>query len=356
SLPTPATLWLCWCSARGSTERSCACKNDGGCRQTAARRRRIPHLLHEISSTHLTAHHGGRPMASSRMGVRPVRTCTVAASRIARSAILLVCLILMPSMAGAQQASGIAGVARDTSGAVLPGVSVEAASPALIEKVRTVVTDGEGQYKILDLLPGTYAVTFSLSGFTTVRREGIVLQAGFTATGNVDMQVGAVAETSTVAGASPVVDTQNTRQQKVLSDQLLQTLPTGSRAPTTYISLVPGLVGGADVGGSGGIQNSNAVWQGWYHGKGAISHRFDATSFETQYNSVSFIANPFNVEEVVVQTGGVSADTDSMGVVINMIPKDGGNSFKGYAYGVFGNDHLQSDNLSDELRARGVTT
>jgi hypothetical protein len=111
-------------------------------------------------------------------------------------------LLLAPST-WAQQASGIAGVVRDTSGAVLPGVTVEASSPALIEKVRTVVTDGEGRYNIVDLRLGTYTVTFGLPGFSTVRREGIELTAGFTATVNAEMRVGALAETVTVTGASP---------------------------------------------------------------------------------------------------------------------------------------------------------
>ena len=102
---------------------------------------------------------------------------------------------------------------------MLPGVTVEAASPALIEKVRTVVTDGEGRYNIVDLRPGTYVVTFSLAGFNTLRREGIALTAGFTATVNADMQVGALEETITVTGAAPLVDTQNVRQQRVVSDR-----------------------------------------------------------------------------------------------------------------------------------------
>ncbi|MGC4084356.1 MAG: carboxypeptidase-like regulatory domain-containing protein [Vicinamibacterales bacterium] len=107
----------------------------------------------------------------------------------------------------AQQASGIAGVVRDTSGLAMPGVTVEAASPALIEKIRTVTTDGEGRYSIVDLRPGTYTVTFSLEGFSTVKRDGITLQSGFTATVNVSMQFGSLSETITVSGAAPVVDT-----------------------------------------------------------------------------------------------------------------------------------------------------
>src|SRR5688572_31275398 len=135
------------------------------------------------------------------------------------------------STAAYAQAS-IAGAVRDTSGAVLPGVTVEAASPALIEKVRSVVTDGEGRYNIVDLRPGTYTVTFSLPGFTGFRREGIVLTAGFTATVNADMQVGAVEETITVTGETPLVDTQNVRRQTAVSDQMLDTLRPARKTPT----------------------------------------------------------------------------------------------------------------------------
>jgi len=121
---------------------------------------------------------------------------------------VLLSTLLVPLSASAQQAqaSGIAGVVKDASGAVLPGVTVEAASPALIERVRTVVTDGEGRYNIVDLRPGPYTVTFSLGGFSTVKREGIELSAGFTATVNADLQVGTLAETVTVTGATPLVD------------------------------------------------------------------------------------------------------------------------------------------------------
>src|SRR6478672_2412537 len=138
-------------------------------------------------------------------------------------AVVMCVLLARPGLA--QQASGIAGVVKDASGAVLPGVTVEAASPALIEKVRSVVTDGEGRFNIVDLRPGSYVVTFTLTGFNTFKRDGIELPSGFTATVNADLQVGAVAETITVTGESPLVDTRNARKQTVVSADLLNMLP-----------------------------------------------------------------------------------------------------------------------------------
>src|SRR5438034_6566464 len=122
------------------------------------------------------------------------------------AAAVLLLILLLPAAGSAQQASGIAGLARDTSGSVLPGVTVEASSPALIEKVRTGVTDGEGRYNIVNLPPGTYNVTFTLPGFNVFKREGVAITAGFTAAVNADMQVGAVEETITVSGEAPLVD------------------------------------------------------------------------------------------------------------------------------------------------------
>src|SRR5438067_2146523 len=139
--------------------------------------------------------------------------------------LVLVSAFFLASLASAQQGSGIAGVVRDSSGLALPGVSVEAASPALIEKSRTVQTDGEGRYSIVDLRPGTYTVTFTLEGFSTVKREGIELTSGFTAPLNMSLSVGSLAETITVTGASPTVDTQSMRRQDTLSNRELESLP-----------------------------------------------------------------------------------------------------------------------------------
>src|SRR5260370_1200415 len=120
--------------------------------------------------------------------------------------VIVVSGLLWAAAGEAQQTIGIAGVVRDTSGAVLPGVTVEASSPALIEKPRTVPTDGEGRYNIVDLQPGTYVVTFPIAGFGTFKREGLALASGFTATVDAEMRVGALEESVTVSGAAPLVD------------------------------------------------------------------------------------------------------------------------------------------------------
>src|SRR5438046_2538261 len=137
-------------------------------------------------------------------------------------------MALVPSALYAQ--ASITGVVKDPSGALLPGVTVEAASPALIEKVRSVVSDGTGQYRIQDLRPGTYTVTFTLPGFSTVKRDGIELSGAFTATVNADMRVGAVEETVTVTGETPIVDIQNTVREKSLTHEVIDAIPTGRLA------------------------------------------------------------------------------------------------------------------------------
>ena len=141
--------------------------------------------------------------------------------------LIVALLLLVPASVSAQAA--IAGVVKDSSGAVLPGVTVEASSPALIEKVRTVTTDGEGLYKIIDLRPGLYSVTFTLTGFGAVKRDGIQLAGSFTATVNADLKIGSIEETLTVSGQAPVLDVQTVVQERVLQREVINALPTGNR-------------------------------------------------------------------------------------------------------------------------------
>ena len=265
---------------------------------------------------------------------------------------------VLPAPTWAQETSSIAGLVRDGSGAVLPGVTVEAASPALIERVRTAVSDTQGRFNIVNLRPGTYAVTFSLAGFKSVKREGIQLTAGFTAAVNADMQVGALEETITVSGETPLIDTQNTRQQKVLSSELLDALPSGQKTAINIVSLTPGMTtaGLADVGGSLGTYNAggNATT---FHGKTGFKREFDGMRVENMEadGNLGYILNAITVQETTVETGGVSAESDMSGVSLNMIPKEGGNTFRYVAAGLFTNEHLSTDNFGDNLRARGVT-
>src|SRR5437773_2638833 len=174
---------------------------------------------------------------------------------IRRAIIVLVSVVVIPAAASAQ--GSITGAVRDTSGAVLPGVTVEASSPALIEKVRSVVTDSTGQYRIVDLRPGVYSVTFTLPSFSTVRREGIELTGSFTATVNVEMRVGSLEETITVSGETPVVDVQSTQQQRVIKMEVLDSIPTG-RSHLNAATLIPGTVSSQiDAGGTNTLRITN---------------------------------------------------------------------------------------------------
>src|SRR5437899_10367495 len=154
---------------------------------------------------------------------------------------LLWLVMLLPAALWAQSSEGgtLAGVVRDSSGAVMPGVSVEAASPALIERVRSVITDEQGLYRIVNLRPGTYTVTFTLPGFTTFKREGLELTTSFTATVNAEMTAGSLEETVTVLGEAPVVDIQNVRTQTTIARDTLDAIPTTKRLGQ-YASIIPG--------------------------------------------------------------------------------------------------------------------
>ena len=164
--------------------------------------------------------------------------------RSSRSLLVVLVSLLLPSAAYAQGA--ITGVVKDASGGVLPGVTVEAASPVLIEKVRSVVTDATGQYRIVDLRPGTYSVTFTLPGFSTVKREGIELSGTFVATVNADLKVGALEETITVTGETPIVDVQSAQTQQTSSKDVLAAIPT-SRNVDGIQALIPGMSHGRAI-------------------------------------------------------------------------------------------------------------
>ena len=276
--------------------------------------------------------------------------------RVVGSLVVLGCLMVLPSMASAQ-GSGFAGVVKDSTGGVMPGVTVEASSPALIEKVRTVVTDEQGLYKIVDLRPGTYAVTFTLAGFSTVRREGVELPTNFTATINADLRVGSLEETVTVSGASPVVDVQNTAVRQLLPRVVLDTIPvTGSQAlvnMTTPGAIVDPAIG-MDVGGSKGDMSAKpAIHGGHSSDQRQMVEGLDLSgSYSTGVRGFQPVTE--GTQEISIDLGGGSAESSTGGIAVNYIPKDGGNTFNGNFLTNFANGAMQGSNLSDALVARGL--
>jgi hypothetical protein len=270
-------------------------------------------------------------------------------------------LLLGSSDARAQVTASIAGSVKDATGAVLPGVTVEAASPALIEKVRTGVTDSSGEYKIVDLRPGTYTVTFALTGFSTVKREGLELSSGFTATVNGELRVGSLEETITVTGASPIVDTQNSRSQQVLKGETLDMLPSGSKAAMTLAALTLGatssVVGLNDVGGDKGDAATGIVMHGGRgeDGRFTLDGMSTNTSFQNGGGAArAYYLNTAAVQEVVVDTGNSGADTETGGANVNMVPREGSNSLRLFGNATYTNERFSAKSIQDYLRDRGT--
>ncbi len=271
---------------------------------------------------------------------------------IEASLVVMVGLLMLPTTVVAQ--SAIAGIVTDTSGAVLPGVTVEARSPALIEQVKTVVSDEQGQYRIIDLRPGVYAVTFTLTGFGTLVREGIELPANFTAPVNVQLRVGAFEETVTVSGESPVVDVQTTQRMQVISQELIQALPTG-RSREAFMAAVPSVrTSQPDVGGSTQMDNGTATVYGGRGGdQQVLIDGMNAGGMRGDGSINSYIDN-LPIQEYVVQTNAMGADTQTSGIQINMVPKTGGNRFAQELVVLFSHDALHADNISDAFKAKGI--
>jgi hypothetical protein len=273
--------------------------------------------------------------------------------RCAKAILPLVSLLLFPLTAYAQ--ASIVGVVRDASGAVLPGVTVEASSPALIEKTRTVVSNAAGQYSIEDLRPGTYSVTFALPGFSSVRRDGIELSGQFIATINADMRVGGVQETVTVTGETPLVDVTSSRTQETISGETVSEIPT-SRLYSSLTQLVPALnVQGNDVGGSQGNVFSVFQIHGGRRNEGQVL--VDGMSGGYQGMGVSGYAPEVgNSQEIVFNLSGGLGEATTGGPQLNIIGKQGGNQFSGSFFINGSGSAFVNDNLSDELKAKGLST
>ena len=274
-------------------------------------------------------------------------------------AILAMAFLATAPPVWAQNLGALQGVARDTSGGVLPGVTVETERTDGVETVRVAVTGGTGQYTIISLTPGTYNVTFTLPGFSTFVREGIELSSGFTASVNADMQVGGLEETVTVSGESPLVDVVSSRSQEVLSREVFDAMPLGKGFSALQVLTVGALggltnpTGGRDVGGVRGDSYSGALnIHGTSDGKLSIDGK--PTSFKGTRMTL-FHVNSASVDEVVVDVGGNTAETQYGGSSVRIITKDGGNQTSGSFSTEYANGSLQTGNLDAALNARGVT-
>jgi hypothetical protein len=255
--------------------------------------------------------------------------------------------------AAAQQTGTVAGTVRDPQGAMLPGVTITLSSPALIGGARSVVSGQTGSYQLTSLPPGTYDVTYELSGFTSLKREGIIVRVAQVTRLDVDLAVGALQESVTVTGESPVVDVSSTITQTNIDKELYEAIPTG-RNPWVMAGLVPGVVTGRlDVGGTEGMQQYNIEAFGSADSQKSFSIDGLKTNWGGGAGGSTMQYYGFEMyEEYNMQTASGTAESDVSGVYMNMVTKSGGDRFASDHNFYFMNDALQGDNVDDDLRQR----
>ena len=250
---------------------------------------------------------------------------------------------LLPAITFAQAV--IAGAVKDASGAVLPGVTVEATSPALIEKVRSAVSDGNGLYRIEDLRPGTYSVTFTLPGFATFKRDGIVLTGSFTAAVDAEMKVGGLEETVTVTGESPIVDVQSARRETTINNDVLKAIPT-VRSYNALVVVVPGVVTNLNDTVVGTATTQFPI-HGGRNNEGRMT--IDGLNIGNPPGGnqpPAYVADVGNAEEVTFQTSGGLGESETGGLTMNVVPKTGGNRLAGSLFFSGTNDSLQAKTVA----------
>jgi len=265
---------------------------------------------------------------------------------------LLTLVVAVPSVALAQ--ATLAGTVKDSSGAVLPGVTVEAASPALIEKTRAAVSDGAGRYRIENLRPGDYTVTFTLSGFATVKRDGVILSGSSVTTIDADMKVGAVAETITVTSETPVVDVVSTTRETTLDNETMRNLPT-VRSYSYLLNTVPGLQTNNNNVNTGPVFAIFPI-----HGGRGVESRLTVDGLNISNppggnQPPNFTADIANAQEVTMTTSGGLGEIETAGLTMNIVPKQGGNKVSGLVAASGFSKGMQSDNFTADVKARGAT-
>src|SRR5437867_495408 len=279
-----------------------------------------------------------------------------------RSVALAILVLLLVPIAGHAQGLGtISGVVKDASGAVLPGVTVEVASPALIEKTRMAVSNESGQYTIVSLPPGTYSVTFTLPGFTTTKRDGIEMLANFTAQVNAELKVGGVAETVEVTAETPLVDVQSATVARAVTKDIIKEIPTGGTMYQLAAMMVGVTIGGGaavvDVGGASGspVQAQLSAHGGAAGDEVQMIDGLKVGNMMSNSGRTNQTLSPLLFEQIDVQISGHGGDSPTIGVQSNLIPRTGGNSFHGTALANGSSGGLQSNNLTSRLKAFGLT-
>lgn len=273
---------------------------------------------------------------------------------ITRTLLAFAGAVLLSTAAYAQ--SAIVGVVKDSSGAAMPGVTVEAASDVLIEKVKSAVTDSDGAYRIADLRPGTYSVTFALTGFKTFKRDGLQLPAEFTATVNAELGVGSLEETITVTGASPVVDVTSAAKTSVLNREAIDAIPTG-RSIQGMAQLVVGVnLNLPDTGGARAMQQTYMSTHGMTLANNTVLVDGQMVNGLQLDGGVQSYFNDAMNSEVSYQTSAIGAETSSGGVRLNMIPREGGNRWSGDFKAAYRPGDWQASNLTDRHKAKGLST
>src|SRR5438105_762495 len=276
-------------------------------------------------------------------------------SMIVVPAVMLLAFGLVASAwAQSAQSASLVGKVTDESGAGMPGVTVTASSPQLQVKQMAAVTGAEGDYRLLELPPGTYKVTFELSGFQTSVREDLHLTVGLAGRVDVTMKIGGLEETVQVSGVSPVVDTVNVTGQTTLLQDQLRTIPMGG----TMQEMLPLAAGVSlqakpDVGDSNLASRSSIITYGV-----VLQPTLDVEGINTVTDHAADTAvylNSFSLEEVQFKTSGNNADIGFPGVAQVAVLKSGSNTFHGSARASYENPTWQGNNVTPELASQGIS-
>jgi hypothetical protein len=273
--------------------------------------------------------------------------------RLLASVVFAAAAVLLPSLVLAQ--GTLTGTVRDASGAVLPGVTVEAASDVLIEKVRTATTGSTGQWRIVDLRPGLYRVTFTLNGFQTVVREAVEMTGSATLTIPAELRVGNLAEEIVVTAETPVVDVQSVKREVVLQSEFIQSLP-ATRNYSSILQMIPAINVGFAISSETTPEMQLFTARGGDANEGRIT--IDGMTVAAPFNGggvSSTVYNTSDVTEIQVEISGGLGENETGGPRMNIIPRSGGNSFRGSAFLSTAGDWSRSENIDDELRGFGIT-